>query len=63
MSHDVVTVTVIYGTDFYLYQFHSSFFKYFFSNFLLFYSYNIFVIYFSSNSCLLKSHFSDIFNF
>ena len=41
-------------TDFYLFQFLSSFFKYSFSNLLLFYPNRIFAIYFLSNSLLLN---------
>jgi len=50
-------------TDFYFCQFLSNFFKYLSSNFLSSYLYNIFVIYFLSNSSLLKSLSSTIFNF
>ena len=44
-------------------RFLFNFFKYFVSNFLLSYLYNIFAIYFPSNSPLLKSLSSTIFNF
>ena len=50
-------------TDFYLYQFLFSFFKYFFSNFPLSYLYNILIIYSSSNYPPLNFLSSTISNF